>query len=331
MLLKFFRDERGAVAAVSAIYLIVVIGALSLAIDLGHMYLVKSELQRAADSAALGGALRFMTPNNGVVPGVTAASPDCARAVIAAQTLGTRNPTDNQTTSLANIAIHVGNCNSTTFTETGCADPYQVNAIQAVASRTINVFFGSIITGSTTQNLSAEAMAMVGTVGGLPGGYPTLPIAVDSDKLPSNGQKLVLHLNPTPGDDGCWHTFFWQNPAASLLRDIIESNVETPPLKIGDEIKVKEGVSDSDLKSLGKVLKDKGGTWDVVLPVIPPDAHTGWAEVQGFAAMRMTLVDAQGQDKRVEFETLNNKLTPTTLPGGNTYYGLSTGSPRLVN
>ncbi len=331
MLRKFSRDERGAVAAVTAVYLIVAIGALALAIDLGHMYLVKAELQRTADAAALGGALRFMTPNTAVVPGVTAASPDCARAVTAGQTLGTRNPTDNQTTSLANIAIQVGTWNGTTFTETGCANPYQVNAIQAVASRTINVFFGAIITGSTTKNLSAEAMALVGAVGALPPGYKCLPIAIDDNKVPSSGQKIVLHLNPTPGDDGAWHTFFWQNPSASLLSDIIDGNIETPPLKEGDEIKVKEGVSDSDLKELGQVLKSKGGTWDVVLPVIPASEHTGWAKVEGFVSVRMTKVDSQGQDKYVEFETLNNKLAPTTLPGGSTYYGLSTGSPRLAN
>jgi Flp pilus assembly protein TadG len=331
MLRKFYRDERGAVAAVSAIYLIVALGVLALAVDLGHMYLVKAELQRAADSAALGGALRFMTPNTGVLPGVTAASPDCARAITAGQTVGTRNQTDNQTTNLANIAVHVGTWNGTTFTETGCANPYQVNAVQAVASRTINIFFGAIITGSTTQNLSAQATVLMGSVGGLPQGYKTLPIAVDSDKFPSSGQKLVIHLNPTPGDDGCWHTFFWQNPSASLLRDIIDGNVETPPLKEGDEIKVKEGVSDSDLKDLGKALQNQGGTWDVVLPVIPPSEHTGYATVLGFAPVRMTLVDSQGKDKRVEFDTLNNKLAPATLPCGSTYYGLSTGSPRLVN
>ncbi len=331
MLRKLCRDENGAVAAVSAIYLMVAIAALALAIDLGHVYLVKAELQRAADSAALGGALRFMTPNTGVLPGVTAASPDCTRAITGGQTVGTLNKTDNQTTSADNIAVRVGTWNGTAFTETGCANPYQVNAIQAVASRTINIFFGAIITGSTVQNLSAQATVLVGSVGGLPPGYKCLPIAVDSDKVPSSGQKLVIHLNPTPGDDGAWHTFFWQNPAASLLRDIIDGNVDTPPLKEGDEIKVKEGVSDSDLKDLGRALQKNGGTWDVVLPVILPSEHTGWATVLGFASVRMTLVDAAGQDKRVEFETLNNKLAPTTLPGGNTYYGLSTGSPRLVN
>jgi hypothetical protein len=260
-----------------------------------------------------------------------AALPDCTRAITAAQAMGTQNKTDAQTTTLANIAVSLGTWNGTTFSDTGCASPTQVNAVQVKASRTITVFFGSIFTGHSTMNLSALATVLVGPVGGTPPGYHTLPLAVDSDKLPSNGQKLVMHLNPTPGDDGCWHTFFWQNPAASLLSDIINGTVETPPLKVGDSIKVKEGVSDSDLKALGKMLQQNGGTWDVVLPVIPPDAHTGWADVVGFAAVRMTLVESQGQDKRIEFLTLNNKLAPTTLPGGSTYYGLATGTPKLVN
>jgi Flp pilus assembly protein TadG len=331
MLRKFCQQERGAVAPISAVYLIVVIALLALAIDLGHIFLVKSELQRVADSAALAGALRLMTPNSGVSPGVTAASPDCARAITAAQAVGTQNNTDGQSTTLAHIAVSLGTWSGATFTDTGCASPNLVNAVQTVASRATDIYFGGIITGSNTINLSALATVLVGTVGGLPPGYPTLPIAVDSDKLPSNGVKLVMRLNPTPGDDGCWHTFFWQNPAASLLKDIINGDVQTPLIKEGDYVKVKEGVSDSDLKALGKKLQANGGTWDVVLPVIPPDAHTGYAEVLGFAALRMTLVEAQGGDKRIEFETLNNKLTSTGLPGGSTYFGLSTGSPRLVN
>ncbi len=331
MLRKFCRQERGAVAPISAVYIIVAMGILALAIDLGHIFLVKSELQRVADSAALAGALRFMTPNTGVTPGVMPASPDCARAITAAQAVGMQNDTDGQQTTLANIAVNLGTWNGSTFVNTGCANPNLVNAVQAVASKTADIYFGGIITGSNTINLSALATVLVGSVGGLPPGYPTLPIAVDSDKLPSNGQKLVLRLNPTPGDDGCWHTFFWQNPAASLVRDIINGDVETPLIKEGDYIKVKEGVAASDLQALGQKLQQNGGTWDVVLPVIPPDSHTGYARVDGFAAVRMTLVESTGGDKRVEFETLDNKLAPTTLPGGSTNFGLSTGSPRLVN
>ncbi len=331
MLRQFCRCRAGAVLPITAAHLLMSVGFLAMAIDLGHVFLVKAELQRVADAAALAGALRLMTPSSGVTSGVMPASVDCSRALIAAQEVGTQNKTEGRPTPLADLTISLGIWNGTSFMATGCADPNQVNAVQAVARRTVEVFFGHILTGRNTLDLSASSTVLTGTTGSLPPGYKTLPLAVDSDKLPSNGVKLVVHLNPTPGDDGCWHTFFWQNPSASLLRDIINGEVETPLIKQGDFIKVKEGVSDSDLKALERILQKNGGTWDVVLPVIPPDSHTGWAEVLGFAAVRLTLVEAQGSDKRIEMETLNNKLAPGTLPGGGTYFGLSSGSPRLVN
>jgi Flp pilus assembly protein TadG len=331
MLRQLHRRENGAVLPITAVYLLVAVGVLALAIDLGHIFLVKSELQRVADAAALTGAMRLMTPNSGATPGVMLASVDCGRAITAAQAVAMQNDIDGEPTTLANIAISLGTWNGTAFTDTGCASPSQVNAVQAVASRTTDIYFWGLITGSNTIDLAATATVLVGTVGGLPPGYPTLPLAVDADKLPSDGEQLVMRLNPTPLDDGCWHTFEWQNPSANLIRDIINGDVETPPINVGDSIKVKEGVATSDLQALGRQLQQRGGTWEVVLPVIPGGSHTGWAEVLGFAAFRLTLVEATGGDKRVEFETLNNKLAPTTLPGGSTYYGLSTGSPRLVN
>ncbi len=332
MIKTFARRENGSVLPITAVYLVVALGVLAVAIDLGHLFLVKSELQRVADASALTGALRLMTPSTGPPSGVRQVSIDCARAITAAQDVGTRNDTDGQPTTLANIAISLGTWNGTAFTDTGCASPNLVNAVHVVASRPTGVFFGSIFTGSDTVNLSANATVLVGNVGGLPQGYPTLPLAIDDDKLPSDGERLVMELNSTPEDDGCWHTFFWQNPSANLLKDLINGDTETPLIREGDFVKVKEGVSDSVLRTLAHHLYfHHFGTWDVVLPVVPASSHTGWAEVLGFAAVRMTLVDAHGGDKRIEFETLNNQLAPTALPGGSTYYGLSTGSPRMVN
>jgi Flp pilus assembly protein TadG len=49
--------RRGAVAAVVAVMMVVLICFAALTIDVGHLYLTKAELQRTADSAALAGAL----------------------------------------------------------------------------------------------------------------------------------------------------------------------------------------------------------------------------------------------------------------------------------
>lgn len=327
----FWRDERGVGLPLMGFALAAAIGILAVTIDLGHLYMVKCELQRAADAAALAGSQRLFLPGTSASK-VMPISLDCTRAVSAAQALGTSNPTDAHPLPGGNLSIQVGyyDLNTRVFTETGCGNPLTVNAVQAVATKPVSLYVGGLITGSSSVTLTARAIALSGAVGQVPPGTKTLPLAVDSNKLPSAGQRLVIHLNPTPGDDGCWHTFFWQNPASSLIRDIIEDKVQTPPLKVGDFIKVKEGVDDASLKKLGEVLRGKGGTWDVMLPVIPAESHTGWAEVLGFAAIRLTLVDASGKDKRLEAETLNYYVAPGAQPGGPSYYGLVAGSPSLV-
>lgn len=55
-LLKAKNGERGAVVIIVAICLTMFIGFAALAIDIGHLYVVKNELQNAADAGALAGA-----------------------------------------------------------------------------------------------------------------------------------------------------------------------------------------------------------------------------------------------------------------------------------
>ncbi len=50
------RDERGGVGTISAIFLTVLIGFAGLVIDMGHLFVVRSNLQNVADSASLAAA-----------------------------------------------------------------------------------------------------------------------------------------------------------------------------------------------------------------------------------------------------------------------------------
>ena len=50
------KDERGVSAIVVAVVLVMLIGFLALAIDIGYLYATKNELQNTADAAALAGA-----------------------------------------------------------------------------------------------------------------------------------------------------------------------------------------------------------------------------------------------------------------------------------
>src|SRR5512139_2980219 len=66
--------QSGAVAIMTAFALVLLIAMIGLVVDLGYLYTRKTELQNAADAAALAGAREL----NGTAAGVTAA---VARAI----------------------------------------------------------------------------------------------------------------------------------------------------------------------------------------------------------------------------------------------------------
>lgn len=60
------RHQRGAIAVMFGILLFVLLAAAGLVIDLGHLYVLKSELQNGADSAALAGAKEINLRTDGI-------------------------------------------------------------------------------------------------------------------------------------------------------------------------------------------------------------------------------------------------------------------------
>jgi uncharacterized membrane protein len=60
------RSKRGFVLIVTCIALVILMAVAGLGIDLGRMYLIKSELQAFADSAALSAALRLDGTDQGI-------------------------------------------------------------------------------------------------------------------------------------------------------------------------------------------------------------------------------------------------------------------------
>ena len=58
------KNERGNVLAYTVISVLFLFLAVGLGADLSHLYLVKNELQNAADSAALAGASALLMPKD---------------------------------------------------------------------------------------------------------------------------------------------------------------------------------------------------------------------------------------------------------------------------
>lgn len=72
------RRQQGAVSILAGLTIIVLFGFLALVVDLGNLYVNKSELQNAADAAALAGARELVGTSTGVNKAVQAAKDTAA-------------------------------------------------------------------------------------------------------------------------------------------------------------------------------------------------------------------------------------------------------------
>jgi hypothetical protein len=332
------QDIQGAVLPIVVVFMVVVAGTLALALDLGHLYLVKCELQRAADAGALAAALGFLSlPVGSGYP--VPLNPDCSRALASATSVVADNQADGQNLQLLSQDVYFGRWDvaTHTFTATGCASPQQVTAIKVVvrkdqtANMPVTLFFAGLLReGWSGLEVTAQAVALIGYVGYVPPGGHALPLAVDADKVPplNSGATIRIHLNPTPGDSGCWYTVEGFS-GANDMRGWINGTIPSPALQVGDQIHVSEGVADSVLQALEQLVSSQGGTMQVMLPVIPPGGHTGNTTILGFVAFQITLVESKGGEKYVEGYTIENYTAPGVFPGGPNY-GLGAGLPKLV-
>lgn len=74
--IRLAREERGGIAVLAALSAPVLAGFAALAVDAGHAYMVRTELQSAADAAALAASMRL---------------PDAAAALAEARTIAAEN------------------------------------------------------------------------------------------------------------------------------------------------------------------------------------------------------------------------------------------------
>jgi Flp pilus assembly protein TadG len=188
---NFIRKTRGAAAVTIAISLFVLIGAASLAIDLGHLYTVRNELQNVADAAALAGVAQLVQDQAGV------AVRDSDRAIQYAVDVA---QTQSQLSGLPQVAdgdrndltIHFGIWNiyagnpSTAWTNLGtsCATDSNANAMRLTIRRASGMAFGPVtnlfarILGYPTSEVVATATAYLGFTTATQKGTVTVPLAL---------------------------------------------------------------------------------------------------------------------------------------------------------
>ena len=191
------RRRRGAVLIFSLFIIIVFMGMIALAVDLGYLMITRAEAQRTADAAAMAAAWELI--DEGALHGMPEAGAVAAVRSKASE-YGLYNPLASQATTIdPNVGntptgdIVVGTLPTLTANEMLFADPTSYNAVQVRARRTtshhqeIALFFAPIL-GIHSAGMQAEATAaLLRNIGGFkldePGAknLDILPFALDED------------------------------------------------------------------------------------------------------------------------------------------------------
>ncbi len=201
-LFKRLRSQQGATAIIVGLMMVVFIGFAALAVDIGHLYVVRNELQNAADAGALAGA-RFLYNDDGTVNtganqiayNATTANKSEKVAVDVHWTGGndgdvqrghwcfaTRTFTPNDSL----VPVDLWNVSD----EDLDANPNFINAVRVVSRRdtTPAASFFARIFGHANFYLSAEAVAYIGFAGNLAPYEVDEPIAICQNSILINNE-----------------------------------------------------------------------------------------------------------------------------------------------
>lgn len=302
-----FQNERGVSAIVVAASLVVLVGFSVMAIDVGHALVTRTQLQNAADSAALGAG--------GALGRVYLALPKADQSDM------NRNLTSNETSQIQTAGMNAGFANAASDVqnlnvgqgeiELGTWDMNtriftptitRPTAVRVTVRRDgtqngpIATFFAGIF-GINTMSVNAQAIAALASAGGPSNpGAGNAPFGISQDYFNVYNQcGDIITFSPTGTQQGCagWHTFDelggqgnkpkncnggtqGQGGAnTTLLRNIIDcleaDTYSHPPIEPGvTQFEFTGGqvsTAFKDLEDLYNSHKDSNNEWHISVPV----------------------------------------------------------------
>jgi hypothetical protein len=307
-------DESGAVAVIVAVLLVGLCGFAALAVDVGHMVVVKAEVQKAADAGALSGAVA-LSPTIG-----SSLTPLWYNGQIAAANTVNNfyNKADKEQFNIATTDVIAGywllkpqDLPQSLPQNLPLITYMPVPAIKVTLSRTVQFMFAPLIGAKNEQIVSATAVAVI------PVSYSTAPFAMAVE------QSIVIYpdghsINLSPQDFGWKDEGQWYTTDGSNDVPTIRKNVQ---VKVGDPIWIAPGAMTTLYSTITYPQT-------IIVPVVEKTEQKTWQTILGYAAFQITGVDS----KSISGHFLNKFYSPDAIPdtGNGTYYGVA-GTPKLVS
>jgi hypothetical protein len=281
-----------------ALLILVFTGFAAVAIDIGHLFVVRNELQNAADAGCLAGA-RFLYSDDGLA--VNENSNQIAyQAAIANKS--DKTPVDVHWAAGNTGDVERGHWSFTTsvFTPADLTQPVNlwdvspeeldtnsafINALRVKTRRqdTPSASFFARIFGYENFSLSREAIAYIGFAGTLAPGEADQPIAICRESLLVNGQytcstgRMITNHQPVAGlESGGWTDFNQDSPCltgtnAETVRSLICGGGNPEPIVLGQPIATNGGyieLAHGLLRDCWSAFTGETRPWTLTLPVI---------------------------------------------------------------
>jgi Flp pilus assembly protein TadG len=298
---QFRKQEKGAVAIIVALSLLVLIGFGALAVDLGYVMMVKNEVQNAADAGALAGAGDlYLNDGTAVNPAANQTAYDTATA----------NQSQKETVFLAGAYtedVQRGHWSfaTRTFTSNDSLTPVDlwnastseldantefINAVRVrVRTNTPIMSFLSRIWGGSSFFGRAEAVGYIGFAGSLRPRDVDQPMAICKQSILNNageydctvGRMLNSGGNQTTHNTAGWTNFSQpcETANANEMNSLVCASGNPRAITLGDGMGATGGVQDVTLRNLHDCMwnnasLDTDGNnipdqpWNMTLPVI---------------------------------------------------------------
>jgi len=331
-------EQRGSAIIFVAIILPVLIAFAALAVDLGRVYVVKNELQNAADAAALAGA-SALTKKTADAPNANYAHPNWVYAASQGHSGVGLNRADSR--ALADAAVEVGYWNvhqqpegmqATTITPTLFDKPAVRVTVRLAAGQNggpLTLLFAPIF-GESYAEISATAMALISPPEQVAPGalFPTAMASclfsyywdttAGKPKIdPATGKPYVFKIGSAyhypPCSSGEWTSFQVDSNNVGTIRNLIASG-NPGSLSIGQSIWVETG-------SKAALYADVTYPKDVLVAVVGNvDTHS-FQSIVAFAPFHITN-SVGGSQKYVEgyfIDDYKGSLTDIGSGGGIDY------------
>jgi len=326
------KDQRGATVVMVAVLMVVFLGFTAVAVDIGHLSMVRNELQNASDAGALAGA-RFLYSDDGTAinEGANQTAHDAATANKSEQTpvevnWSAGNVGDAQRGhwsfglgSLARGFYPNDSLNPVDLWEQSTVEldqnPNFINAIRVRTRRQAtpaDSYFARIF-GYQNFTLSTDAVAYIGFAGTLTPGEGDQPIAICLQSILRNdeytcsiGRMINSGQNIASHETGGWTSFNQDDPCtggtnAQEVRSLVCGDGNPAMLTLGQAMATSGGEIQSAFNQLIQCwISVTGRTqpWNLTLPVINCDGNNvGTCEtLRGAVNINILWITGAGED-----------------------------------